>query len=56
MLIWIFLDALFRKVDVATRSLPPAKPLKVRVETIESVRSKGRNISKGGVHDQDRYR
>ena len=55
MLIWIFLDALFRKVDVATRSLPPAEPVKVRVKTIESVSSKGRNISKGVVHDHDRY-
>jgi len=55
MLIWIFLDALFRRVDVATRSLP-GEPLRVRVKTIESVSSKGRNISKGGVHEHDRYR
>ncbi len=47
MFIWIFLDALFRKVDAATRSLPPAEPAKVRVKTIESVSSKGRNISRG---------
>jgi hypothetical protein len=56
MLIWIFLDAFFRKVDVATRSLPPAEPLKVRVKSIERLSSKRRNIRKGGIHDHDRYR
>jgi hypothetical protein len=55
MFIWIFLDALFRKGDVATRSFS-AERSKVRVKTIERVSSKGRNISKGGIHDRDRYR
>jgi hypothetical protein len=55
MFIWILLDALFRKVDAATRSFP-AEPSRVRVKTIERVSSKGRNISKGEVHDRDRYR
>ena len=53
MFIFIFLDALFRKADVAARRLP-AKPPKEQAMSFLRVRPAIRNISRRRLHDHDR--